>query len=488
MNWNRNDPFNKSKKTVVNKESSEDADLFSEKNFESFMVDWENCRERHAGQKQVISAFFDDQCQYIFNRAGRKFAKTTTDIDIAWRFAMEKPNRVIYFCYPTIALGIEVLWEEQRLQRCDRKDDLMRDKYVAKTDDSRHIVWFTNGSYMKLIGTWSEARGRGTQPDLLVVDEIQDCSGDYLDAMDPNLAAKDGRCVMSGTPPRKRNHFYEWWDRIGNNPRGRLFKFTSYDNVALPHLREWLDRKKIELIKAGKEDEWLREYMAEDCFSNAERVLPDAIFIREEDMVSRVSLFDYSERKAVLALSMQGGYVCAMFAVLIRRKAILVMDYKIFPTIWNISLNEIFPQLGKPAKELQDLCLKKMSSIVWDPTQSFQDVIPGFSKCRSDIKWQDRGIPLLREMMLNGKIHMSEKVGDFGLECQNLLRDESQKDIEKKYPMISTLSMMVNEFFANEKHMLPTMKEFDKFQGLREMGIPCPTPKTKGKSLFRIGF
>ena len=491
MNWNRNNPFNNktnwAKKTKPKSKWSK-IEYEDGTYYEEFLKDWEDCRTRHEGQQKVLDAFFEEDTRYTFVKAGRKFAKTTTGIDVAWKFAAQKPNRVIYFCYPTIQLGIEVLWDEFRLQNCDLKKETMKDKYVEKTNDNTHMVRFKNGSYMKLIGTWSEARGRGTQPDLLVVDEIQDCSGQYLDAMDPNLAAKDGRCLMTGTPPKKRNHWYEWWDRVSENPRGKTFHFTSYDNKSLPHLEEWLDRKKTELIKAGKEDVWIREYMAEDCFSNSERVLPDAKFKEEAEVIRILTNFDYNDRIPILAIGTQGKYLCAVLAVVIRRKAILIVDSEMYPQIWNKSFEEIFPELGKKCKILQDYCSKKMRQVVWDNTKSFSEIVPGFGACREDIKWQDRGISLLREMMLNNKIFFSENAGNFGMECQGLLREEGIKDIEKGYPYICTLSMLVNEYFSSERRKMPTMAEFDKYQGLREMGLPVPPKKGANKTIFTIGL
>lgn len=488
MEWNRNDPFGTGKSVKKEKKIRwSDEDFVDGTYYEEFMEDWGECRVRHEGQQAVIDAFFNEDAMYIFNKAGRKFAKTTTGIDIAWRFAAQKPNSVVYFCYPTIALGIDVLWEEKRLQQCDTRDDRML-KYVEKTDDNKHLIRFVNGSFMKLIGTWSESRGRGTQPDLLVVDEIQDCSGQYLDAMDPNLSAKDGRCVMMGTPPQKRNHWYEWWDRIYDNPRGKTFHFTSYDNKSLPHLEEWLDRKRTELIKAGKEDVWLREYMAQDCFSSADRVLPDATFMENSEALAILSNFDFADRIPVLAIGMQGKYLCATIAIIIRRKAIFIMESIMYHQIWNKSFQEIFPELVEKCKEIQEHCGKKMRQIIWDPTKSFLDVIPGFVDCRKDIKWQERGIPLLREMMLNNKMFFSERVGDFGLECQNLLKDESIKDIEKTYPYICTLSMLVNEYFSMERTRIEKIELFDKYAGLREMGLPVPKKKGEWESIFKIGI
>lgn len=489
MTWNKQVPFvyKQKNKYAPSSDTNTTSSVWSKQDFEDgtyyeeFLKDWEKCRTRHDGQQRVIDSYFKDGAQYIFLKAGRKFAKTATGIDIAWRAAAQIPNCVVYFCYPTIALGIEVLWDEQRLQRCDLRKDTMKDKYVEKTDDNKHMVRFKNGSYMKLIGTWSESRGRGTQPDLLVVDEIQDCSGVYLDAMDPNLAAKNGRCVMVGTPPQKRNHWYQWWDRVVDNPRGKTFHFTSYDNKSLPHLEEWLDRKKIELTKAGKEDVWIREYMADDCFSNSERVLPDAVFKTDEEINTTLSHFGYKDRIPVLAIGTQGKYLCAILAIVIRRKMIFIMDKEMHSQIWNKSFAEMFPELGEKCKRLQDECGTKMRKILWDPTNSFNDVIPGFGDCIGDkFKWQNRGVPLLKEMMVNKTIFVSEKLGDFGFECQGIFRDESVKDVEKDYPYVSTLSMLVNEYFSLERDRRPVMKEFDKYQGLREMGIPIPVKKRTG--------
>lgn len=484
MAWQKQTKFKNGKRTYDEDESEiipakEDPHYVS-----TFLEDWEKCRDRHPGQEAVLMSVFQEHCKYVFYRAGRKGAKTTTGIDVAWKLANMSPNRVGYLCYPTIAQGIEVVWEERRLQTCDRKDDYMFDRYVEKVDDSRHIVRFVNGSFIKLIGTWTEARGRGTQPDFIVFDEFQDCNPDYIEAMDPNLAAKEhAQCVLMGTPPKKRNHYEEWLDRVGSNPRGKVFHYTSYDNIRLPHLKEWLDNKKVELIKAGKEDVWLREYMAELCYSSADRVLPDAKFLEKDEIDQFLRHFDYNERIPVLAVSVHPTYFCAILGVLVKRKAMVLIDHLMVPQVWNQAFSEMYPLLGEKIKFIQDLCSQKVRNLVWDDSGSFADIITGFTNCRKDIKWQDRGIPLLREMMVKDKIKFSREIADFGLECQNLLVEESDKDLQKNYPHICTISMLVNEYFSQEKISMPQIQPFDKFQAFRDMGIPCPPPK-KRRSIF----
>lgn len=485
MNWNKKNQFQRVKKPSSKfKYDPKKNELY----IQEFLNDWMECRTRHEAQQEILDAIFEQDCQYVFARAGRKLAKTTTGIDASWRVGSIYPNAVIYLCYPTIAQGIEVVWEERRLQTCDSKNDYMFEKYVEKVDEVRHTVRFVNGSFIKLMGTWSDYKGRGTQPDFLIFDEFQDCKSDYIEAVDPNLGAKaHSKCIIMGTPPKKRNHYEDWFERIANNPRGKSFHYTSYANTSLPHLKKWLDNKKIELVKAGKEDVWLREYMAEFCYSSSDRVLPDAKFYEKSEIDQKARYFAYNDRIPILAISVHKNYFCCILAVLLKRKLVFVMDHLIVKQVWNQSFAEMYPKLSEKTKELQDFCHQKMRRIVWDESNSFTDIISGFSKCRKDFKWQDRGIPILKEMMMKEKIFLCEEIADFGIECQNILIDESDKEIERNYPYICTLSMMVNEYFSQEKIFIHREQPFDKYQALRDMGIPVPVQK-KRRSIFNFGL
>lgn len=459
---------------------------FDDNYVKKFLADWDEVRDRHSSQLEVHKTLLIDKKKYVFLQAGRKFAKTDTAIDDAWYLANCHPNSVIYLCYPSIAAGIEVVWEERRLQTCDLKEDYMLEKYVEKVDDNRHMVRFVNGSFIKLTGTWTESRGRGTQPDFIIYDEFQDCNPDYIEAMDSNLSAKPhAQCLIMGTPPKKANHYEEWIKRVESNPDGKHFKFTSYSNDKLPHLKDWLDKKKIELIKAGKEDVWQREYMAELCYSSSDRVLPDITFWDHLDVQSQAMLFAYPERIPIMAVSCHASYFCCIFAVMLRNKKIFVFDAIVTKQVWNQSWEKIYPTLGEKAKFITDFCFKKIRKLVWDESRAFADVVPGFETCRKDVKWQDRGIPLLREMILNEKIVFSREVADLGVECQNMLIEESEKDIQKNYPMVCTLAMMANEYFSQDKLTIPFTKPFDKWDAFREMGIPVPKQTRKSK-FFRL--
>lgn len=466
---------------IVEKANPNDPEFFNE-----FITDWNNSWTPHTKQKEIITDFISGNYDYMFVRAGRKFSKTTVNIKAAWYKSLQKPNSTTYSTFPTIALGTEIVWDERRLQYCDMRLPYMMQKYIKYVDHNKHIIHFVNDSHIKLQGTWTEARGRGTQPDFLTVDEIQDCNADWIEAMDSNLGPKQAPCIMSGTPPRKRNHYQDWEQRIQNNPRGKTYHFSSYDNDAIPHLKEWLDNKKMELMKAGKEDVWLREYMAEDCFSHADRVLPDAVFEDYVLMDQQINAMTFKDKTPVMVVATQGKYICAMWGILTPKKYLYILDYELRNAIWDKSYVNFVedPNVKLKNKLIQEACGNRMRHLLWDSTKSFKDVIRGFTECKEKPEWQDRGIPLLREMMLERRIILSDKVAPFGMECQNLLADDNKKEIEKSYPMICALSVMANEWFQREKVSIIQPQQYDRLQALRDAGIVVNAPTPKGKVFF----
>lgn len=454
--------------------------------FNEFYTDWMNSWSPHAAQKAIIDDFISDKYNYQFNRAGRKFSKTTIHIKASWYTAIKKPNSIIYATFPTIALGLEILWDEKRLQYCDMQEDFMFRKYIQRIDSTKNMLYFVNGSSIKVLGTWTESRGRGTQPDFITIDEVQDCNAAWIEAMDSNLSAKNGSCMMSGTPPKKRNHYQDWEERIRSNPKGKCYHYSSYANDKIPHLKEWLDAKKLELIKVGKEDVWLREYMAEDCFSHADRVLPDAQFEDYVMLEAQVNAMPFKEKTPFMVVATQGKFICAVWGIITPKKYFYILDYELNNSIWDQSYVTFFEResVKMKSRRIQEMCGNRMRQLVWDSTRSFKDVIRGFTDCKEKPEWQDRGIPLLKEMMLERRSIFSDKVAPFGMECQNILADEPKKDIEKQYPMICALSVMAHEWFQRDKVTIKNIEQYDHYQAFRDAGLILPKRQNR-KSFYR---
>lgn len=475
---------NPNKRSYTKKSKDESLTLYKEgsdeETYEIFMEDWEQLRTRHEGQQVILDEVFIEGKRYIFARIGRKGAKTTTNIDISWRFSLQKSRRTTFICLPTITQAIEVYWDEKRLQWCDIDNPDMAHKYIQHIDNNKHMITFINGSSIKLVGTWSEARGRGTQPDLMIVDEIQDASGEYLDAMEPNLAAKaDSLCIMSGTPPRKRNHYHEWEERIMRNPEGFRVKYSSYINTALPHLKAWLDNKKIELIAAGKEDVWLREYMAEDCFRSDDRVMPDVQFMEFEEMLFKIKSVDATAFQPLFGILVTEHHITATYSALLHSRftgsQIFTLESQHVNRIWDRSYSDIYGEFTKKMESYASMFKKPWRQVVYDETDSFSDVIPGIAKARTDLKWTKRGIPLMKEMILGNKLTLSTKASDLGVEAQNLLKEDDIRD----YPYLCTMAMIVNEYYQAPCMSRHEQEHWDKMAPLREAGLVTNIPKQK---------
>lgn len=464
----------------------EDPNIENARLYERFLEDWEKVRERHKGQKEILSAVFEHGKRYVFARMGRKGAKTTTNIDIAWRFSLSKPRRTTYICLPTITQAIEIYWDEKRLQWCDKDTPYMAEKYIKSIDNNKHTITFNNLSTIKLIGTWSEARGRGTQPDLFIGDEVQDASSEYLDAMEPNMAAKpDSIWVLSGTPPKKKNHYHTWEDRIRKNPDGFNVQYSSYINTALPHLKSWLDNKRDELIAAGKEDVWLREYMAEDCFRSDDRVLPDLQFKDFDQLVFELRSVDATVFQPILGLVVTEGHITATFNMLLHSKytgsKIYTLECQHLTKIWNQSYATIMAGLSKRMEEFSSVFKKPWRKVVFDDSSSFCDVVPGFSEARKDLKWSKRGLPLLREMILAEKLVLSNRAGNLGMEAQNMLKEDKITD----FPHVCAMAMIANEYYHPPGMNLHEQEWWDKMQPLRDAGIVTIPPRQKGLRPYR---
>lgn len=476
-------PEKKKWKAPAYKKPAQKKSIKSTAGIDEFWEILRNNRTLHQGQEEVLKAFFEDKYKYIFMRIGRKGTKTTTNIMIAWGYSIMVPRSTCFITLPTITQAIEVYWDEKRLVWCDLPDPVLFDKYIKSVDNNKHVITFTNDSTIKLTGTWSEARGRGTQPNLLIADEVQDCSADYLDAMEPNLAAKeDARCIMSGTPPKKKNHYHEWEDRIRNNPEGFTLKYSSYINTALPHLKGWLDKKREELIKAGKEDVWLREYMAEDCFSSDERVLPDIQVMEYEEMINLLRSSDPTAFQPIVGISITAQKMCACYAITLKSRytgvKMWVLKTQTHARLWDRSYADIYKDMQAVMDDYSAIFPKPWLQIAYDETESFTDVVRNIANARKDLKWTKRGVPLLREMILNDSIKFSTNADQFAVESQNLLKEDNITE----YPTVCAMAVLANEYYQPQMLSVEEKREWDRLEPLREAGIVCLPRKKPGRS------
>lgn len=458
-------------------------------NFQKLYHQIVDSRVLNQAQKEIIDAYFVQGMGRIFLRIGRKGSKTSTLILVSWLSSQLDSRYMTHFLYPTLEQGYDVLWEEERLQLCDYKTEAFKMEWIKDIDDKKMTIVFHNDSKIRVLGTWAQKRGRGVQPNLMIADEIQDTNPAYLLAADPNLMAKpDSRFILSGTPPKKRNHYHEWEQRTLTMYGGRRFHYSSYINTSLPHLAHELDKKRDELIAAGKEDEWLREYMAEDCFSSEDRILPDPKFTEHDLLLSETRKVHHIHRTHIIGLHITETTICAAFAVMEKipnqANKITVLDYTLKLKLWDGSYREIYNSLPDTCDEITSVPFGQWRKWVADESNSFIDVIPGFSKSRQEkgCKWNERGYPLMREMMHTDSLIFSDKLEPITLEMQNLLKG----DDFNKYPLCSAIAMIVNEHYQESRRKPAHQRELTDAERICEqLNLRPPTRKQRGESFIK---
>lgn len=273
------------------------------------ILDLDLCWEAHQGQLLVKNSLFSKGKKQIFIECGRKFGKSEMLIYLLYRYALSNPNSTCYFIAPFQKQAKELVWANNRLKQffmpvINPKTGLthkghnreqaaqiykeLKAKYMAgDPNESEMRIKFKNGSFIKLDGADQYEAYRGINPHLIVYDEFKDHHPKFHNAMDPNLATFNAPLIIVGTPPEgdedNAANFIDLASSISTADDGEYFNFPTHVN---PHINiEWLKKKKVELIRRGKEDVWLREYMAKRVKAGTRAIFP--MFDSPDPLVNR---------------------------------------------------------------------------------------------------------------------------------------------------------------------------------------------------------
>lgn len=102
-------------------------------------------------------------------------------------------------------------------------------------------------------------KGRGTENDLLLIDEVAFCRGfnEYWETvLEPTLLTTNGKAIF-GSTPNGFNDFYYLSNKAQQQDKWFYSHATSYDNES--NSKEWLDEKRVTM----PEDRFAQEYLAD---------------------------------------------------------------------------------------------------------------------------------------------------------------------------------------------------------------------------------
>ena len=225
----------------------------------------------HSGQVDPGRALFYDKIKNIFICAGRNWGKTEFIAYAVTRWAMQYENSENYIFEPLQKQAKEILWVSGRLQK------MIPPEWIdGEPNNTEMRIRLVNGSFIKLDGSDNFDAYRGVKPKgLSIYDELKDHKKAFLDAYEPNRAAYDSPAIFVGTPPEFHNHFVELMEL---SKKSKHWKFFQEPTSANPYIsKEWLERKREELIMMNDEETWLREYEAIYVKGGKRHIYPQAV-------------------------------------------------------------------------------------------------------------------------------------------------------------------------------------------------------------------
>lgn len=192
-------------------------------------------------QKAFIESPAKRKAALCSRRAGKSFGTAVLMLDTCERFS----NSIVVYLALTRLSAKRIMWPVL-------KDLNERHQLGLEFNNSELIARFKNGSQILLTGADDQGqidKLRGSAYRLAVIDEAASFGSHINELVDevlePALLDHNGTMVMIGTPsPACVGKFFDVtttatdWD---------VHRWTVLDNPYIPHAREWLDKRRVEM-------------------------------------------------------------------------------------------------------------------------------------------------------------------------------------------------------------------------------------------------
>jgi hypothetical protein len=385
----------------------------------------------HAGQQKVADALFRHGKKRIMVQCGRKWGKTEFVSDVGWKWSRLFSGSGVFYIAPFQKQANEIIWANRRVQNYGPRQWLKRGSGGMNNSELR--LRFTNESFFKLDGADNYDAHRGTEPHLLFYEEYKDHRKEFHDSMGPNLSVYEAPLIIIGTPPSQRDHqWYRMRESIERDPNGFFYQASTYEN---PHIsREWLANEKETLYARGEGDVWEREYMARDIFGGHRSIFPmlskDMVKPHDEIMASLAR--DVKKLEWVVAAD-PGTATC--FAVLFMAinpytKTVYLLD-EIYETHQQETSTD---KIGKRIRQQRNalnaygdwvqVCDEAALWFINEMSDRFDD---GFGSTAKALNKKESGLSLIKDIMLGGKLVISDKCEKTYWEMENYIKDDKDK-------------------------------------------------------------
>lgn len=415
----------------------------------------------HIGQIPVGKALFYNFIKRLFIECGRKWGKTELLIYVLYRVSLMKPNSWSYYILPLQNMILDVLWENNRLPGF-LPNNLMK-KYGITVDNQEYRISFGNGSFIKCDGSDNHQKGRGySATGIIVYDEYKDHNPKFHDAFEPNLAITDSPIMFIGTPPDESEPSYERWclmaDEIKLDPNGFYINQPSSTN---PHLsKEFLIKKRAELIRKGELWKWEKEYEAKRVKANSRTIFPMLdrdIHIRPYKDIMTEIMNNHSDWDFHVSIDPGSAKCFAILFGAVHRynKKVYLLD-EIYESDFGMNsvglimvkfkekLNEIMPEIDR-----WSAVYDHAAAWFWNEYQhNYYDEDKfnlHINKCEKDMNNKENRLSFIKDMLLGGFLGATDRCIKWFWEMSKYSTDENGRIPKVNDHLIDDTRYMFND-------------------------------------------
>jgi len=389
--------------------------------------------EAHKGQLGIAEAIFYRGIKSAFLQCGRKFGKTEIAMYIQARLAHMFPGTPHYFIGPEQKQTREIVWAPQRFQRFVPREWLKDGTRGINNSEMR--LNFKNGSFIKVDGSDNYESYRGPMYKSAVYEEFKDHRPEFRKAMRPNAAVLDGIDIYMGSPPEQDCDYLTIAREHELDPEKYFTRQPSWTNPHVP--RKWLYDEMKGLYLRGEGDVWEREYAARYVKGGARRIFPmfnDKAVVKHDELMAKIKR-DMKKLKWFWWADPAGATCFAVLFVAINpyTKQVYVLD-----EIYEKEQHEMTTRrLGERIIEKREELYYKEEN--W--RQGYDEAAtwfmnewsanfprqPGLEPSHKHLNDKLVGLSLMKDMMLQRKLWVSDRCKWFVWEIENYIKDKNGK-------------------------------------------------------------
>lgn len=406
---------------------------------------------------------------------GRKWGKTELIIYILWRWAQSNPGAGCYYLSPFIKQTKEIVWANRRAQ------DFGPHEWIQSINNSEMRINLKNKSFIKFDGSDNFEAYRGIEPSIVVLEEFKDFRPEFYPAMEPNLAVYQAPIIIIGTPPDRECQYMDIAKQFRESPDKILFHGTSWEN---PHIdRNWLIAKRKELYDRGESDVWLREYEAQYIPGGVSKIFPmfnKTIIRKHEHLIREI---DRDKRKL--------EWFCVADPAASTIFGVLFLAFNQFTKVFYV-LGEVYESdqsamsvnvIGSRILALRNALWSRGEwrnvcdeAETWFRNEMLDRFQEFFEPTHKHLKSKEDGLSILKDMMLQGKLVVSDSCEKLIWELDNYYKDKKGNIPKNNDHLIDCLRYAVGaaNYSLNPEQDPETAKDWfkisDDFQSLDEFG------------------